>query len=206
MGLWALRWWPKCHGLEEEIEQSGDMPSGESFRRLYERWAMLEEKVAELNGDTDGVIEVPKEEYTRLTGVLTKAQFDDSLMSMVLSWDCEPLARVFGRFSSLAQQLSGKLGKGDLGICVDDGNVRVDPDVWGGLWSEYVHIVRNAVDHGLETPEERKQNGKVEPPSLSFRARGEWRHADCECKDNGRGILWDKVRERARAKGLAPPH
>ena len=194
-----------CHGLEEEIEQNGERPRPASFNTLFDRWGVLEEKVAELSGGTDAVIEVPRVEYTRLTGALTKAvHLDDALLSMVLSWDCEPMSRVFGRFASLAKSLATKLGKGDLGISIDDGDVRTDPEVWGALWSAYVHIVRNAVDHGLETTDERREAGKGTPPALAFRALFDADVLTIECRDNGRGIDWDKVRNRAAAKKL--PH
>jgi two-component system chemotaxis sensor kinase CheA len=62
--------------------------------------------------------------------------------------------------------------------------------------------VRNAVDHGLETPEERSALGKAQPATLQLRARAEAASVLIEIVDDGRGVAWDRVRQRAEQRGL----
>ena len=90
----------------------------------------------------------------------------------------------------------------DLMYSIDAGNVRLEPQRFMGLWSELVHVVRNAVDHGLETPDERRAAGKPPRPRLRFRARADAEHLIIELEDDGRGISWDAVRRAAAAGGL----
>jgi two-component system chemotaxis sensor kinase CheA len=67
-----------------------------------------------------------------------------------------------------------------------------------------VHAVRNAVDHGIETPEERSAAGKSMPANIYLRARVENADLVIELQDDGRGINWNKLAERAKQRGL--PH
>ncbi|HEY3497603.1 MAG TPA: ATP-binding protein, partial [Polyangiaceae bacterium] len=69
-------------------------------------------------------------------------------------------------------------------------------------WASAVHLVRNAVDHGIETSEERRSSGKSENGSLVLRARSEAGSFVFEIEDDGRGIDWERVRARAREWGL----
>jgi two-component system chemotaxis sensor kinase CheA len=99
--------------------------------------------------------------------------------------------------------LASKLGKGpiDVALEVDDG-LRLPGEHWGRFWTSFVHAIRNAIDHGLEAPHERRAAGKHERARLTLRAR---RHGDelaIEIDDNGRGIDWAKVAARARTHGL----
>ena len=70
------------------------------------------------------------------------------------------------------------------------------------FWSTFVHVVRNAVDHGLEPPEERRAAGKSENGLVTLSTRLEKSLVAIRVADDGRGIDWNQVSERARAKGL----
>jgi chemotaxis protein histidine kinase CheA len=94
------------------------------------------------------------------------------------------------------------LGKGGLEIRVDADNVRLDPQRWTPLWSVLVHVVRNAVDHGLEMPERRSACGKQPNGTLRFAARHIGACLRIEIEDDGQGIDWDAVRRRCRERGL----
>ena len=106
------------------------------------------------------------------------------------------------RLANHAINLARRLGKGDLDIAITDDGIRLDTAVWAPFWAAMVHVVRNAVDHGIEPPEVRAATAKPARPKLSFsatRARGRLLIA---VADDGRGIDWEEVRVRARAVGL----
>jgi hypothetical protein len=84
---------------------------------------------------------------------------------------------------------------------LDDG-IRLDTSQWSRFWSAMVHAVRNAVDHGIEAPELRAVAGKPARPTLSFTASRTPGELVISLSDDGGGINWDRVRERARASGL----
>jgi len=82
--------------------------------------------------------------------------------------------------------------------------VRLDMQHWSPFFAELVHVVRNAVDHGLEPPGERVALGKPTRGSLVLKASVEREQLTFEISDDGRGIDWDAIVERAKSKGL--PH
>jgi two-component system chemotaxis sensor kinase CheA len=84
---------------------------------------------------------------------------------------------------------------------LDHGGFRISADLWAPLWASFVHAIRNALDHGLETPDERAALGKG-IGTLSLRAYFSGASFVVDLGDDGRGIAWDKVRAKALAAGL----
>jgi two-component system chemotaxis sensor kinase CheA len=84
------------------------------------------------------------------------------------------------------------------------GDVRFERQRWASFWAAFIHPMRNALDHGIEPAEERRQAGKPPQGKLSLSVRGDAQAIQIELSDDGRGIDFDKVREKAKAAGL--PH
>ena len=80
--------------------------------------------------------------------------------------------------------------------------MRLPVQRWAPFWSAFVHVVRNAVDHGLESAEERALGGKPPTGKITLRARREGDTITIQVADDGRGIDWERIRDRARAAGL----
>jgi two-component system chemotaxis sensor kinase CheA len=93
------------------------------------------------------------------------------------------------------------LGK-QVDVHVDGHGVRLDSATWRSFWAAFTHAVRNAVDHGIEAPEQRRARGKAECARLDLVTEMDERGLLIEIKDDGPGISWDKVRARGRAAGL----
>jgi signal transduction histidine kinase len=113
----------------------------------------------------------------------------------------EPLTRPLARLGEHACALSRRLGKGEPVLAYAAGGLLADSQRGHALFTALVHVVRNAVDHGLETPEERASLGKG-PPVLSFSARVTGGELFVEIEDDGRGVDWERVRALAEARGL----
>ena len=93
------------------------------------------------------------------------------------------------------------MGKAEPRVEIVDGGLLVDGKRAAPLFASLVHLVRNAIDHGFETRAERAASGKQEAV-LSLRASVEDGEAVITIQDDGRGVDWERVRERARARGL----
>ncbi|MFN0061707.1 MAG: hybrid sensor histidine kinase/response regulator [Myxococcaceae bacterium] len=114
-----------------------------------------------------------------------------------------PLASVFDAFPRAVRDLARQQGK-DVALAVENADVGVDRSMLADVRDALVHLVRNAIDHGLETKGERAVLGKPETGRLKIRVRmdGEMLHLDVE--DDGRGIDPAKLRQVAAARGVLP--
>lgn len=192
-----------CHNLEDHLEYSGEL-SPQLLEQLEERWSIIRGHISNFVGDdSQRMVEIPAAEYSMLIAKLTTNP-DKALLRQLLKWQLEPVSRYFDRMAEQARALAMRLGKGAITVHLDGGEIRLDGDRWGPLFSELTHVVRNAVDHGLEEPAERKAVGKPRHGTLIFKAFTRGDRLVFEIKDDGRGIAWDAVRERAKQLGL--PH
>lgn len=113
-----------------------------------------------------------------------------------------PVAPVFRRFPRLVREISAALGK-RVELSVTGGDVEVDKSVVDDLFEPLLHLVRNALDHGVETPDERRGAGKPETAKLGLGAYPLADEVVIEVADDGRGIDPRRVRDVALARGVA---
>jgi two-component system chemotaxis sensor kinase CheA len=85
------------------------------------------------------------------------------------------------------------LKRGDIDVEVDGGGSDFPGRSGPPFWSAFTHVVRNAIDHGLEPPEARRSAGKCEHGQLRLSAVRMGRSVRIEMADDGRGIDWNKV-------------
>lgn len=90
-----------------------------------------------------------------------------------------------------------------LSIRVDDHGLVGEPQQGSKVWAALVHLIRNAVDHGLERPDERRASGKAFPAILELGARRDGTGVLIEIADDGKGIDWSRIQQRAQQRGLA---
>ncbi|WP_158916168.1 chemotaxis protein CheA [Caulobacter sp. S45] len=120
----------------------------------------------------------------------------------VLSIRVLPLRHVFQRFPRLVRELGLSLGK-PVELIVEGDETQADKAIVEGLFEPLLHVVRNAVDHGLEDAGTRAASGK--PPTGQIRLRAERRgeHVVIEVEDDGGGVDVARVRQVAEARGVA---
>jgi signal transduction histidine kinase/HAMP domain-containing protein len=192
-----------CHRAEEELAEGAEQQVAETGRRLRERWRTLTDTLGTLLGERGrDVVEVTVGELGGLIDELRGAGAPIRLTGRLSGWTLEPAERPLARLARHARSLAQRLGKGEIDVEVDGGDVRVDPQRWKGLWSELVHVVRNAMDHGIEWPDERRATAKPPKPRLRLRAASAGDRLIVDVEDDGRGIDWEAVRAIARSKGM----
>ena len=108
---------------------------------------------------------------------------------------------LFERYRRTVRDLSQHLGK-KVEIVIEGGELELDRTVIERLADPITHLVRNAVDHGLETSEERSQKGKQVVGTIVLRALHESGQVMIEVEDDGRGIDAERVRAKAVERGL----
>lgn len=112
-----------------------------------------------------------------------------------------PVRNVFKRFQRLARDLSHRHGK-QVQLVFEGEETELDKTVIDEIGEPLLHLIRNAVDHGIESPAERKRQGKPAAGTLMLQARHESNHIVIAVKDDGRGMDAVNIRESAIAKGL----
>lgn len=112
-----------------------------------------------------------------------------------------PLKGTFHKMNRLVRDLSKKAGK-EVKLSTFGEDTEIDRNMVDIINEPLVHMVRNAIDHGIETPEERKRSGKPEQATVWLRASQEGGKVVIEIEDDGRGINKKKVLEKAVNKGL----
>jgi len=123
------------------------------------------------------------------------------LQGAVMTARMQPVGRVFARFPKLARDVARQLDK-QVQLEVSGADTELDRNLVEALADPLVHLVRNAIDHGIEMPEARRRAGKAEQGQVRISAQQEGDHVAIEVRDDGAGIDPDRIRRKAVEKGL----
>ena len=191
-------------------ETAGSRPAenrtGESVRVPAERLDELMDRVGELviaqsrlrqlaASSQDVALRSVSEEIERLSNELRNTTM---VLRMV------PVGTLFSRFRRLVHDISHEIGK-TIELTFDGETTEVDKTIAERLVDPLVHLVRNAADHGLESPEQRLAAGKPEAGQMCISAHHAGSEVIISVKDDGRGIDRERVRARAEQQGLLAP-
>jgi two-component system, chemotaxis family, sensor kinase CheA len=135
---------------------------------------------------------------TQLNRITKELQHNAMSLRMI------PIKPTFQRMERLVRDLSREFGK-KIAFNTAGEDTEIDRTVTEEIADPLVHMVRNALDHGLETPAERVANGKPEQGNVTLRAYHEGSSLVIELSDDGRGINPEKVLRKAQQQGLVAP-
>ena len=128
----------------------------------------------------------------------------NELQSSVLSIRMLPVKTTFQRFPRLVRDLARSLGK-EVRLVMEGEDIELDKTILEQIGDPLVHLMRNAVDHGLEPPEERRAKGKDPSGQLTLRAFRETGGVTIEVTEDGRGLDAEALKRKAIEKGLITP-
>ncbi|GBG12861.1 two-component system, chemotaxis family, sensor kinase CheA [Novimethylophilus kurashikiensis] len=123
------------------------------------------------------------------------------LQNAVMKTRMQPIGRLFQKYPRLARDLARQLGK-DVELVLSGEDTEIDKTMIEDLNDPLVHLIRNAVDHGVDSPEERQLAGKSAKSLIHLSAEQIGDHIVIEISDDGRGIRPDVIRGKAMEKGL----
>ncbi|NLD39382.1 MAG: chemotaxis protein CheA, partial [Desulfatiglans sp.] len=132
------------------------------------------------------------EEVEKLTTELRDNTMDIRMM---------PIGTIFSKFKRLVRDLSSDLGKG-INLVTEGAETELDKTVIDRLDDPLVHLIRNCIDHGIETPSVRKENGKPETGTIYLSAVHKGAYVVITIKDDGAGLNAEAIREKAIEKGI----
>lgn len=170
--------------------------AGESVQAANQA-AVLLEKLAQFKFDGDATTLV-----ATLTETIERAsRYATELQRATLATRMQPVGRLFQKFPRLIRELARDLGK-EVELEIKGAETEVDRVVVDSLYDPLVHMLRNSLDHGVESQEERIKAGKSPKSTISLTAWQEASSVMIEVADDGKGMNPQFLREKARSKGL----
>lgn len=123
------------------------------------------------------------------------------LQNSVMKTRMQPIGRLFQKYPRIARDLARQLGK-DVELVLAGEETEVDKTMIEDLADPLIHLIRNAVDHGVESPADRAVSGKPAKSMVRLEARQEGDHIVLIIADDGRGMSAERIRAKAVEKGL----
>jgi two-component system chemotaxis sensor kinase CheA len=142
------------------------------------------------NGSDDA-----RQVMTELDRLVTDLQYQSMKLRLV------PIDQIFSRFTRLVRDTSTGLGK-QVNLIMDGSGIELDRTVLDAITDPLLHILRNCVDHGIETPQERESNEKSPIGTIKLTAYGVGDQVAIKIEDDGRGINTDRLKTKAVEKRI----
>jgi two-component system chemotaxis sensor kinase CheA len=193
-----------CHEVESAAAESGAVPAA-GRELILHAWASFRARMDPfLKARDTRLITLTVEDHRQFLSAIVSGAPSEKLARDVMDWAREPAELRFTRIADQVVASAHRLGKPEPSVVVDAAGLRLPREEWSGFWSAFVHAVRNALDHGLESNEERLQSGKPANGRIGLAARLDGDQVEITLTDDGRGVDWERVRAKALALGL--PH
>jgi len=169
--------------------------AGAQGDELRTRIAALDEATGEMRLKTKGVVSMYLEDTTRGGTVVRELQEEGMQLRML------PVGTVFNAFPRAVRDMARDFNK-DIKLEIVGADTELDKKVLEEISDPLVHVVRNSVDHGIESPKERRAAGKPAEGTIRLAASQEGDHIVVTVTDDGRGIDPDRVRRAAVNRGM----
>ncbi len=123
------------------------------------------------------------------------------LQDTVMKTRMQPIKKIWDKFPRVVRDLAKSSGK-EIDLVMEGAETELDKTLLEAIKDPMTHIIRNAIDHGIELPESRKERGKPEKGTLFLKAYHEGGRINIEISDDGGGIDVERVKTKALSKGL----
>jgi two-component system chemotaxis sensor kinase CheA len=143
--------------------------------------------------------EIERNDLTETTEHLSR--ISGNMQDLMLKLRMVPIDQVFNRFPRMIRDLAKDLNK-NVNLVITGSETELDRTVVDEIGDPLVHLLRNAVDHGLERPEERTKQGKSDTGTLSLRAFHSGNHVFIEIQDDGKGIDRTRILTKALERNI----
>ncbi len=190
-----------CHIIEDEIADCGRFTT-ELRQRVRHVWAETMDRLASFRAVRDEEhLSIEADAFHSLVDAVRDQHPYDEIHRMLVEWNYVPTRLRLRRLEEQATALAQRMRKGHVEVQIEDCGIRLPSQPWDGLWNALTHVVRNAIDHGLEPALERRLAGKPSVPTLSFATRVIGNQLLVTIADDGRGIAWEHIRLIAADRG-----
>lgn len=193
-----------CHELESRIDEEGIAPSADDIRRVEAAWNDIREDLKQILGDEQATrIQLEDQDYHAILKAVVDGVEPTAVLRMIESWRLEPTCRRLELIEKQIVGLAERLGKDGLRVSLEANDIRFDSKHFAPFWSSFIHVLRNTVDHGIEDGDRREALGKPRAGHVRFATEIIDNQFVVSVADDGPGIDWARLRERAEQAGVA---
>ncbi len=191
-----------CHDLEDTLGESGHLDDSDR-EALANAWNDANAMRAQLvDTGNDAEVRVAHADYLAVLEELRQQRDQDRLVRALESWELEPATRRLALIAEQIRDTARRLGRAPVDVISSANAIRLPPHRWGPFWSAFAHLIRNTVDHGVETAAQREARGAPDRAVVRLEIRQEGADVIIAIEDDGPGIDWAAVAGRARLRGL----
>lgn len=191
-----------CQAIEQGMAESEDgKPRPADIAALSTRWYALTSRLRILFAGAEPTLHVTRGDIDSLVAAIASFEPHALLARKARMLALEPMQVRLDRIKEAARALGMRLGK-EVEVTGSAYGLRCDPATWTPFWSAFTHVVRNALDHGIEGADIRIAHGKSPAGHLSIDVMRRQDNVVVEVMEDGAGIDWDAVAKKAQALGL----
>ena len=195
LGGWE-KLWRKSRPLKRAVDRRGEGDS--ELGALLDFFSINENHINSVGRNINRLSESLESDYRHL------ALLTDDMQDGVRSVRMVPIATLFDLFPRMIRDIGRERGK-EVELVLEGAETEIDRQVLEGLKDPLTHLLRNAIDHGIETPDERLKKGKSRLGTIQLKASQSGNHIVLEVSDDGRGINLAAVRRAAVKNNLITP-
>ena len=190
----------RCHELEDRLAERDESVTEAEAKELVE---LFRSRLNRMEGvlTREGAIELQESDLKELVSGLRGRRDYPQLIELVESWKWTRTSVLLRRLAAQVHRVGERLGK-PIEVRIEHNNLRVMPGALDDFWGSLIHVVRNAVDHGIESEAERSDSGKPAHGLITLRTTQLGDGFSVELSDDGRGIAFDKLKKIAEARGV----
>jgi two-component system chemotaxis sensor kinase CheA len=193
-----------CHEMENHIAEENKAPPESEMAALQQAWQQTRADLGKLIGDQlHGSIEIDDADYQAIIKAVVDGVDPKLVVRLIESWRLEPAGKRLLRIEQQIRGLAERMGKSDVAVAIAPHDLRFNTDRFAPFWSAFIHVLRNAVDHGIEDRELRRTRGKPVQALIKVSTTVEQDRFVVTVEDDGPGVDWEALRVKAGQLGIA---
>jgi two-component system, chemotaxis family, sensor kinase CheA len=192
-----------CHDLENHIAEENRAPTEADMAALHQAWTQTRADLGKLIGEhLRSSIEIDDADYQAIIKAVLDGVERKVVVRLMESWRLEPAGRRLARIEQQIKGLAQRMGKGDVTVAIAPHDVRFNTERFAPFWAAFIHVLRNAVDHGIEDRELRAKHGKPAQSLIKVSTSVEQNRFVVTVEDDGPGVDWEALRAKAGQLGI----